>query len=193
MISSARLIAPVLIAAYAIFYWAGGVFATQNAAPVPLEVAISLPQARSLGTARLKVWGFEVYDAQLWATAEFSAPEYAGTPFALQLRYLRNFEGAAIAERSIKEMRGIGSFADAQAAQWLEQMRAIFPNVRKGDRLLGVHQPGVGASFVFNGKPVGELRDPEFARLFFGIWLSSQTSQPHMRRDLLGLPAPDKP
>jgi Chalcone isomerase-like len=193
MISNLRSFATVLIAAYAIFYWSGGVFATQAATPVPLEVASHLTPARSLGSTRLKVWGFEVYDAQLWATAEFSAPDYNRTPFALQLQYLRNFDGTAIAERSLKEMRGVGSLTDAQATQWLGQMRAIFPNIRKGDRLLGLHQPGVGASFMLNGKAVGELRDPEFARLFFGIWLDSQTSQPHMRRELLGLPAADKP
>jgi hypothetical protein len=193
MISNFRSYAPVLIAAYALFYWDGGAFATQNAAPIPLEVASVLTQARSVGSARLKVWGFEVYDAQLWATADFSAADYARTPFALQLRYLRNFDGQEIAERSIKEMRGVGSLKDAQAAHWLAQMRAIFPNIRKGDRLLGLHQPGLGASFVFNGKPVGELRDTEFARLFFGIWLSSHSSQPQMRRELLGLPASDKP
>lgn len=193
MISNLRSLAPVLIAASAIFCWTEGVFSTQITAHIPPEVASILAQARSVGTARLKVWGFEVYDAQLWATAEFSAPDYVRTPFALQLRYLRNFEGQAIAERSIKEMRGIGSLTDTQATQWLGQMRAIFPNVRKGDRLLGLHQPGVGASFMFNGKPVGELRDPEFARLFFGIWLSGQSSQPHMRRELLGLPAQGKP
>jgi hypothetical protein len=41
--------------------------------------------------------------------------------------------------------------------------------------------------FSFNGKPIGEIKDPEFARLFFGIWLSPQTSAPEMRRELLGL------
>ena len=56
-----------------------------------------------------------------------------------------------------------------------------------GDRLLGVHLPGRGAQFYANGKPQGEIADPEFARLFFGIWLSEKTSAPKLRLTLLGL------
>lgn len=185
-----RLLTTLFIAAYALFYWASGLYAMQITGMVPTAVASHLAQPRSIGSARLKVWGFEVYDAQLWATPEFAGPDYALQPFALELTYLRNFEGQDIAQRSIKEMHGVGRPSPAQAAQWLEQMRAIFPNIRKGDRLLGLHQPGVGASFVFNGQPVGEVRDTDFARLFFGIWLSPRTSQPQMRRALLGLPEP---
>ena len=36
-----------------------------------------------------------------------------------------------------------------------------------------------------NGKPTGEIRDAEFARLFFGIWLSPKTSEPELRAALL--------
>ena len=34
-------------------------------------------------------------------------------------------------------------------------------------------------------KVVGEVADPEFARLFFGIWLSPNTSEPSLRQALL--------
>ena len=37
-----------------------------------------------------------------------------------------------------------------------------------------------------NGKPIGDVRDAEFNRLFFGIWLSSKSSEPKMRRELIG-------
>ena len=32
---------------------------------------------------------------------------------------------------------------------------------------------------------IGDVRDPLFAKLFFGIWLSPQTSEPQLRRALL--------
>jgi len=31
-----------------------------------------------------------------------------------------------------------------------------------------------------------DIADPEFARLFMGIWLSDRTSEPKMRQALLG-------
>jgi Chalcone isomerase-like len=181
-----RRLTTYLIAAYAIFYWPNSAFAMQNADTKPTELA-ALPNARSVGVAQLKVWGFKVYDARLWAELEFNPQDYARRAFALEINYLRSFDNDAVAERSIQEMRGIGNLSESQAAQWLAQMRKIFPNIVKGDRLVGLHKPGVGATFSFNGKPVGEILDPEFARLFFGIWLSPKTSAPQMRRELLGL------
>ena len=51
--------------------------------------------------------------------------------------------------------------------------------------LTGVHVPDSAARFFLNGKFVGEIRDAEFARLFFGIWLSPRTSEPKLRNALL--------
>lgn len=69
-------------------------------------------------------------------------------------------------------------------------MTSTFPDVKEGDRLTGVHRPGEAARFHFNGASVGELRDAEFARLFFGIWLSPRTSEPALRDALLGTAPP---
>jgi Chalcone isomerase-like len=151
-----------------------------------------MANARSVGAARLTVWGFQVYDARLWAQSQFAADDYERSSFALEITYLRNFDSGVIAERSLKEMRGIGSMSEQQAAQWLAQMRNVFPSITKGDRLVGVYKPGEGAAFSLNGKPTGDIRDPQFARLFFGIWLSPLTSAPQLRRELLGLHSADK-
>jgi Chalcone isomerase-like len=170
-----------LIAACALFYWAAGTFFIQNVNAQPAE----LTQPRSTGSTRLKVFGFQVYDATLWVEPGFNADAYERTRFALEITYLRNFDGGAVAERSIKEMRNQSPLTEMQATQWLNQMRSIFPNIQKGDTLVGVHRPGVGASFSFNGKALGDIPDAEFARRFFGIWLSPKTSEPQMRRELL--------
>ena len=157
-------------------------------APAPdaqAEMLQALPQARPMGTSRLTVWGFEVYDARLWAPASFAASRYATSPLALELRYLRDFKALDIAERSLKEMRRSQPISHAQAALWKADMLRVIPDVQKGARILGVHRPGRGAEFWVNGQASGEIRDAEFARLFFGIWLSPNTSEPQMRAALL--------
>ena len=156
----------------------------------PPELAQALPQARLLGSARLKVWGFEVYDSRLWATAAFSAASPAATPLALELTYLRDFKAQDIAERSLKEMRRSQPLSDAQAARWKADLLRVIPDVRAGDRILGVHRPGQGAAFWVNDKPAGEVRDEDFSARFFGIWLSPATSEPQMRAALLAGAAP---
>ena len=149
------------------------------------EVKEALPQSRLIGQGRLTVWGFEVYDARLWAPPGFSAGSYLRAPLALELSYLRAFSAKEVAERSIKEIRRSAPVTDAQATRWTAYMLRVLPNVQKGDRVLGVHQPGVGASFWLNGKNSGQVQDAEFARLFFGIWLSANTSEPKLREALL--------
>lgn len=154
--------------------------------PLPPEIASLLPQGQWLGAARMRFFGLRIYDARLWAAPGLVGSAYAQSPLALELRYLRDFQGSAIAERSLQEMRRVGPISPGQAAQWLAAMQAAFPNVQEGDRLLGLNQPGEGVRFWHNGTPRGSVADTEFARYFFGIWLSPQTSEPGIRRELLG-------
>lgn len=168
------------------------------AAPVQAQAEATLSAAlqdkTALGQARLRVWGFQVYDATLYARAGFDPQRFGDQRFALELAYLRAFEGADIAQRSIDEMRGLATIDDTTAARWLQAMQRLFPDVKSGDRITGVHVPGSGARFYLNGRLLGAVEDDAFSRLFFGIWLSPRTSQPAMRETLLqALAAPAVP
>lgn len=162
--------------------------AAQASAAWP-EVRAVLPEARLAGASRLRVWGFEVYDAQLWVGPGFRANQYETHPLALSLGYLRALKGPLIAERSLKEMRGLADISSAQADAWLRAMTQIFPDVNPTDRLTGLHQPGVGARFWLNAQPIGQVADARFSALFFGIWLAQGSSEPALRSQLLaGVP-----
>ena len=169
------------------------VMAQEPAPPAPNpppELAAELPGAVWVGAARLRVFTFNVYDAALWVAPGFSTSRYAQSAFGLQLSYLRSLEGRAIAERSLVEMRRGATLTPAQEQRWLAAMEQSFPDVKAGDRITGLHQPGVGARFWFNGAVRGTVADPEFSRLFFGIWLAETTSEPRLRTSLLAKAAP---
>ena len=117
------------------------------------EVMNVLPGAQRAGSARLSVWGFDVYDATLYVAPGFRADAWAQSRLALELHYLRGFDGDDIAERSLEEMRRAGPIAAPQANRWLSEMKQAFPDVKKGDRLLGVYRPDEGVLFFHNGKP----------------------------------------
>lgn len=161
-----------------------------RAQSLPPELQTTLPQAALSGQATMVFWGFDVYQARLWVTPGFADTAYAQSPFALELRYQRSFKGADIAKRSLSEMRRQGPMDDAQAQRWEAAMQALFPDVKAGDRITGVHQPQTGAQFWNNGRWLGEVRDLEFSKRFFGIWLSAQTSEPQLRQSLLQARAP---
>ena len=144
-----------------------------------------LPNARLAGQGLLRFWGLEVYQASLWVVPGFRPASFAEPPFALELEYRRSFQAGAIAERSLQEMRRLAPISEEQARRWQQALQRVLPDVRPGDRIVGLHQPGQGARFEQGGRLLGEIADPEFARLFFGIWLSPATSAPALREALL--------
>ncbi len=149
------------------------------------ELRELMPDYRLIGKQRLTYWGFQVYDARLWALPGFKKDNFAAQLFALELAYLRDFDAIDVAERSITEMRRSATISDAQAKTWTAEMVRVYPDFKKGDRVMGINKPGIGVSYLVNGKPTGDIRDTEFAGLFFGIWLSPKTSQPKLRSALL--------
>jgi hypothetical protein len=156
----------------------------------PAEVLAQLPQARPTGKARMRFLGLSIYDAALWVAPGFAASTYATHPMALELRYLRNLNGKSIAERSLQEMRRSGPLQEATEQRWLRAMLEAFPDVKNGDRLTGVHQPGAETQFFLNGSLRATVGDPTFGPVFFGIWLAPWTSEPRLRAELMAALTP---
>lgn len=154
---------------------------------LPAPVAAELPGARLQGQGTLRFLGMHIYDARLWAPGPVRPDAVDRTVLALELQYARSLKGPLIAERSIEEMRRVGDFSAEQGQRWETVMTRMFPDVRASDRIFGLQRPGDGARFLFGERFLGEVRDAEFARLFFGIWLSPRTSEPALRAALLGL------
>lgn len=142
-----------------------------------------VPDAMKSGTDRYTYMIFDVYDATLYA------PQGKWThnqPYALSLEYLRTLKGEKIAERSTQEMRDQGLSDEIKLAGWFSQMKEIFPDVRKGTVLTGVYIPEKETRFYKNDQPIGIVKDPEFGRWFFGIWLAENTTAPELRQNLIG-------
>ena len=168
-------------------FGAAGVGAQVPTPPaLPSEVATEIPGAKLQGGGTLRFLGLRVYDARLWVGAAAPGADWAAAPLALELDYARSLDGVKIAERSLTEMRRQGDIAVDVAERWLGAMKQLFPDVKAGDRITGVNVPGLGVRFFINGRLKGDLRDTTFARYFFGIWLSSKTSEPALRDSLLG-------
>ena len=159
---------------------------TEPGPPMPAEVLAAMPGAHALGSATLRFLGLAIYQARLWIPRGFRSNGYSQSQFALELNYFSSLSGPLIAERSLKEMRRQGPIDEAREQLWLRAMVRAFPDVKAGDRITGLHTPGVGARFWFNGQSRPAVDDPDFSQLFFGIWLSEATSEPQMRASLLG-------
>lgn len=145
---------------------------------------------RLVGQQRLTYWGFDIYDASLWASSPFAPEAWAKQSLVLRLRYLRDFKGADIAQRSIDEMQGQRPLTPAQLKSWSATLQALIPNVRNGESITGVYQPDKGMQLLHQDRLLGELSDTELAQRFLGIWLAPETSQRQLRQQLLARAQP---
>ena len=156
-------------------------------APAPVREYVG--DAPLAGAGRLTWYGLHVYDAALYAPARLEPANPTAQGFVLELTYARRLAGKDIADASRDEIERLGFGTEAQRSRWHEQMVKLFPGVEKGRRLAGVNVPGTGARFYFDGRFIGSIDDPAFARAFFAIWLDERTKAPQLRESLLK-PAP---
>ena len=155
----------------------------QPAVP-PAEVLASMPDARWIGGARFRYFGWSVYDASLWAGPGFNANGYASQRFALSLLYLRAFSGKEIALRSMQQIRLLAKLPAETDQTWLHTLQDVLPGVAAGERLTGLHGPG-SLALWHQGRALATVSDAQLAARFFGIWLDPATSEPRLRQALL--------
>lgn len=173
--------------AMALILPAGVVSAAPLAVPPPLPEnvvqAIGGGEPQLLGYGRMRWWFWNAFDASLWVAGDRWSWNEA---FVLELRYIRDFDGSEIVEGTRNQWQHLGFSKHEQFQIWLTQLAGIFPNVKAGDQLAGVYLPGRETRFFHNGEPIGIMDDPRFGSAFFAIWLDERTSQPDLRKALLG-------
>lgn len=144
----------------------------------------SVPSVQTVGKGQFHYLFMHIYDAELFApNGTFSAD----APFALKLTYHRAFDGEDIADESIRQMRKQGLKDEAALSRWQAEMRKAFPNVQKGESLTGIRAQNGSAIFYKNDALVATIDDPAFTDAFFNIWLSPKTTEPALRKKLLGI------
>ena len=154
----------------------------------PVASAEGIPEShRLVGSGRLTVWFWDIYNIQLWAPDGQYRPD---KPFALELQYLRSVDRKTIAETSLEEIQQQLNLELDVLADWQMQLIQVFPDIQKGDRLIGLYDPQMPSQFFLNGKLIGVIDDAVLSRHFFDIWLSEETSKPQLRLQLLGMESP---
>ena len=147
---------------------------------------------RIQGEGEMRWFGLSIYSARLWtpvgtplAGMANGAPQPNPT-FALELTYSRDIAGSSLVKTSIDELNRLAGRDEATLQRWREALAIVFPDVRVGERIIGVLETAGGAVFYHQDRLTGRLADPELASAFFGIWLDPRTREPKLRARLLG-------
>jgi hypothetical protein len=146
-------------------------------------LTLAIDEWPRVGTARLKVLFWEVYDSALYTP---SGLWDENPPYQLSLSYLRDIPVRQLVEETEKAWRQQG-ISHAEQAVWLQQLNELWPDILKGDTLVfGVNAAGSNG-FWFNGQFIGGIDHPDFGQLFAGIWLSEDSPRPKLRAQLIGI------
>jgi len=159
------------------------VFYAQSALATEVILA-SVPSVSVVGRGVLSYALWDIYEATLFAPKGQWNP---AKPFALSIAYFRDIDGKDIADRSVQEIRHQGFDNEVKLAAWNTQMKAIFPDVKDGTVLSAIYFPGKQTTFYSGNQLIGSIKGDDFGQFFFGIWINEKTSEPALRRALLGL------
>ncbi|MCV2883205.1 chalcone isomerase family protein [Aestuariibacter sp. AA17] len=166
-----------------IFTIIAGLLAVAVTANTSASPTYSLDGLREVGSARLSVWFWDVYDATLYSPS--GDYETSLRPLMLSLNYLRNIDSDELVEQTQKEWRKLG-VTHSKVSTWLETLAQIWPDVKDGDQLSLLVTADNTSHFYFNQSLIGSIPDADFGEHFLAIWLSPDCSFPKARRKLIG-------
>ncbi|MGF1734525.1 chalcone isomerase family protein [Photobacterium satsumensis] len=136
----------------------------------------------AVGNAQL-TWGpWIIYDSELRSPDGVYQGE--GDELALVIRYHRNIDSEDLIGATDDQWQHLG-VEPSKRSRWINKLEQIWPDVKKGDRLIFVMNGNQGAFFQDN-RQIGVLQDFEMSQSFLHIWLSPNTAYPEIRHQLIG-------
>jgi len=135
-----------------------------------------------VGEASFRVWTIHIYDIRLKTPSGLYEP--GNFPLELEIIYRKNVAAKKLLASTEEEWRK-HSIPMAKIERWLVELQSIWPDIAAGDSLALQVNPSQGL-FFHNGKPIGTTENRELLAAFLAIWLSEKTSQPQLRKDILG-------
>jgi hypothetical protein len=108
-------------------------------------------------------------------------------PKKLVLRYHRSVTVDQFVEKSEETLEENPRLSLDQLRPFLSRMKSMYAPVKEGDAYAITYNPAQGAlSLFFNERLLGTIDNPEFARAYFGIWVSDYSVSERFTDELLG-------
>lgn len=158
---------------------------------ITLLISITPASASTQLTQNLKMVGqgemswlfIDLYEASLYS--ENGQYEQRAYPQALNIVYQKDITKSHLISATEKEWKKL-SLNEQQYPYWLAALDQLWPDIKKGDELLFMVENDGRGFFYHNDQLLGGINSRQFSDAFLSIWLSKNTSEPALRKQLLG-------
>lgn len=150
--------------------------------------AAALTELNKIGQAKMSFLFFDIYDIELHSKNKNWQPDRY--PQALKITYLRDISKKELLKATKEQWQHI-QLKQPNENLWLTRLDDIWPEIKEGNGLTILVDSFQTSKFYFTSKEeknqfIGEISDPDFGPAFLAIWLSENTSEPKLRKSLIG-------
>ena len=140
-----------------------------------------------LGVGKYEFFFFDVYTASFYAeqTCTIEQVLEPGQHKALILYYHREISPSKFIDVSTDTIRKGSPTLSQEVQSGLQMISEMFLPVQEGDRYVLTYEPDVGTKLYHNRELLGIIPGAEFAKAYFGIWLSKDSVSSSLRDELL--------
>jgi len=110
------------------------------------------------------------------------------SPQQLTLHFLRNVNVSVVRDQWTKDFTHVVPDRPASLMQRVATLNSWLADIKSGQRLTFVRQPGEGIKVFIGGVLKGLVPGDDFSRVFMSIWLGAAPPSAGLRAGLLGAP-----
>lgn len=159
----------------------------------PAEKIIGARALPLKGSGLLEFMKFDMYSAALYAPSETQSIDsvLGNTPRSLVLNYHRNIKTSWMLKAAEHMLRKNPAVDFEKIKERVDQISKAYKKVEKNDQYELQYIPDSGTTLFLNGEPQVTIPGEDFARAYFGIWLSDYPANSRLRDELLGFSQKD--
>lgn len=138
---------------------------------------------KEVGRAKFSVLFWDIYNSTLYTISGQYFYKNPPETLLFKIEYLKDITSDELIERTIEQWRHL-QIPEPQYKPFIPQLKAIWPNISAGDSLT-LFVENETSVFYLNNIKIGIMNEHEFSQIFLDIWLSPETSQMQLRKQLL--------
>ncbi|MGL5008016.1 MAG: chalcone isomerase family protein [Plesiomonas sp.] len=150
----------------------------------PVLYALPTQQLKPVGQGTMSWLWADIYSVTLLNRSGVYQPNTY--PVALSIAYFTDIDAEDLVSTTRDEWERLKIQTPKVRQNWLTQLEQIWPDIKPYDTLtFYASSPNIG-EFYHNAQRIGQIRAPQFSPSFLAIWLSENSLQPALTRQLKG-------